>query len=241
MSYNYHQLLKYVYFEGYANSYEEAEYFLNQLNNEEYEELNESRRKLAHSFPLNPSEKLSVANIGRMNRGDFSVPPKGKVKPEPEAEPEEPKPRRRRTDMSKVIVAHYLFDEGYAETIESAELIAESISDEWARQILEVKGGGKVPFTGNTSDRGMPTNPSDKLYRKKIKVETDMEDEEKRIRTRNRAQQPDEYNELRPGSKKSQRRSATASRETRTSPIMQSLQKRFERLSDADDNMRNRR
>lgn len=383
MSYNYHQLLEYVYFEGYANSYEEAEYLLNQLNDEEYEELNESRRKLAHSFPLRPSEKLSVANIGRMNRGDFSVPPKGKVKPEPEAEPEEQKPRRRRrTDMSKVIVAHYLFDEGYAETIESAELIAESISDEWARQILdeddswkeknfkplsndkkqrvtgflnsqmiklkdysnqadiaqdelknpdyskpprvkigtllkkmktgsrlmsnaqqarrrttereegqnnirkfkredleyildtlisegfavdydsagcilesmsdewldtilEVKGGGKVSFTGNTSDRGMPINPSDKLYRKKIKVETDMENEENRIRRRNRAPQPDEYNDLPKGSKKSQRkggrRDAAASRETRTSPIMQSLQQRFERLSGADDNMRNRK
>lgn len=68
-----------------------------------------------------------------------------------------------------------------------------------------------------------------------------MENEKKRIRTRNRAQQPDEYNELPKASKKSQRRSATASRETRTSPIMQSLQQRFERLSDADDKMGNRK
>ena len=140
-SYEYHQILQFLYFEGYADSYESAEYLFEQLSDDEFEELNEARRKLAHSFPLKPSEKRSVANIGRMNDGDFSVPPGGsvrvrssrKVKPEPE----EQKPRRRRTDMSKVIVAHYLFDEGYAETIESAELIAESISKQWANQILD--------------------------------------------------------------------------------------------------------
>ena len=144
-SYEYHQILQFLYFEGYADSYESAEYLFEQLSDEEFEELNEARRKLAHSFPLKQSEKRSVANIGRMNDGDFSVPPKGsvrvrssrKAKPEPEAEPEEQKPRRRRTDMRKVIVAHYLFDEGYADTIESAELIAESISKQWANQILD--------------------------------------------------------------------------------------------------------
>ena len=144
-SYEYHQILQFLYFEGYADSYESAEYLFEQLSDEEFEELNEARRKLAHSFPLKPSEKRSAANIGRMNDGDFSVPPGGsvrvrssrKAKPEPEAEPEEQKPRRRRTDMRKVIVAHYLFDEGYADTIESAELIAESISKQWANQILD--------------------------------------------------------------------------------------------------------
>ena len=42
MSYQYHQLLKYVYFEGYANSYEEAEYILEQLSDEEFDELCEN-------------------------------------------------------------------------------------------------------------------------------------------------------------------------------------------------------
>ena len=39
MSYKYHQLLQYVYFEGYANSYEEAEYLLEQLSDEEFHDL----------------------------------------------------------------------------------------------------------------------------------------------------------------------------------------------------------
>ena len=140
-SYEYHQILQFLYFEGYADSYESAEYLFEQLSDEEFEELNEARRKLAHSFPLKPSEKRSVANIGRMNDGDFSVPPGGSVRVrssrKAKPEPEEQKPRRRRTDMRKVIVAHYLFDEGYADTIESAELIAESISKQWANQILD--------------------------------------------------------------------------------------------------------
>lgn len=171
-SYEYHQILQFLYFEGYADSYESAEYLFEQLSDEEFEELNEARRKLAHSFPLKPSEKRSAANIGRMNDGDFSVPPGGsvrvrssrKVKPEPEAEPtpttpttSKPKrksefidrsgasdqgtrgPRRRiredREDFN--IITEFLFDEGYADTIESAELIAESISKQWANQILD--------------------------------------------------------------------------------------------------------
>ena len=42
MSYEYHQLLKYVYFEGYADSYEEADYLLEQLSDEEFDELCEN-------------------------------------------------------------------------------------------------------------------------------------------------------------------------------------------------------
>jgi len=38
-TFEYHQLLKYIYFEGYADSYEDAEYLLEELNDDEYEEL----------------------------------------------------------------------------------------------------------------------------------------------------------------------------------------------------------
>ena len=118
-SYEYHQILQFLYFEGYADSYESAECLLESLDDDEFEELNEARRKLAHSFPLNPSEKRSAENIKRMNAGDFSVPPGGSVrvrssrKNEPEEKkPEEKKPtgKRRTTDMSNVIVAHYGFN-----------------------------------------------------------------------------------------------------------------------------------
>jgi len=145
-SYEYHQILQFLYFEGYADSYEEAEELVESLSDDEFEELNEARRKLAHSFPLKPSERRSVENIERMNRGDFSVPPGGSVRvrssrknePEAEPEPEEKKPtgKRRRTNMSNVIVAHYLFDEGYADSLDGAEVMAENISDNWVQSIL---------------------------------------------------------------------------------------------------------
>jgi hypothetical protein len=220
-SYEYHQILQFLYFEGYADSYEEAEELVEslsddeisglceratrptrfpksrernighddwkdsdpdnrdwnerppaakklrsrlnavvgtqkrqdietgvrkeELNYDEFEELNEARRKLAHSFPLKPSERRSADNIERMNRGDFSVPPGGSVrvrssrKNEPEPEEKKPKGRRIRTDMSKVIVAHYLFDEGYADSLDGAEVMAESISDNWVNEILDEK------------------------------------------------------------------------------------------------------
>ena len=36
----------------------------------------------------------------------------------------------------KVIVAHYLFDEGYADSLNGAEVMAENISDNWVQSIL---------------------------------------------------------------------------------------------------------
>ena len=41
-SYEYHQILQFLYFEGYADSYESAEYLFEQLSDEEFEELNEA-------------------------------------------------------------------------------------------------------------------------------------------------------------------------------------------------------
>ena len=38
-SYEYHQILQFLYFEGYADSYESAEYLFEQLTEEEYVEL----------------------------------------------------------------------------------------------------------------------------------------------------------------------------------------------------------
>ena len=100
----YNQLLKFLYFEGYADSYAEAEELLESMSDEEFEDLLEK-----HSFPLKPSERRSVENIGRMLRGDYSVPPGGSTrsksakKAEPEPEPQEqPKARKRTTDLKKV-------------------------------------------------------------------------------------------------------------------------------------------
>jgi len=48
------------------------------------------------------------------------------------------------------VIAEYLFVEGYADTIESAELIAESISEQWVEEILDEK---TIKATGEVADR----------------------------------------------------------------------------------------
>ena len=199
----YNQLLKFLYFEGYADSYAEAEELLESMSDEEFEDLCEK-----HSFPLKPSERRSVENIGRMLGGDYSVPPGGstrkksarkveKVEKQPQ---EQPQPRKRKklefevkeefdeieeakdipqevalklADMLKGspqlskrggmarglrqyaigrnkkrleklqqneefdVVVEYLFVEGFTDTIENAEVMAENISAEWVKEILE--------------------------------------------------------------------------------------------------------
>lgn len=207
-SYDYHQLLQYLYFEEYVDSYEEAEYIIEQLTDEEFEDLCEKaprptrlpksrernighddwkdtdpdkrdwgerplagkklrsrlistvgtrrredietgvrtegiKRKLAHSFPLKPTERRSVENIRRrLEDPNLIIPPEGERSPTRSARKEEPKPqkskpKRRKTDLSKVIIAQYLYDEGYAESLQSAEIMSESISEQWISEILE--------------------------------------------------------------------------------------------------------
>lgn len=205
--YEYHQLLQYLYFEEYVDSYEEAESLLEQLTDEEFEELcekaprptrlsksrernighddwkdkdpdtrdwgerppagkklrsrlistvgtrrredietgvrtEERKRRLAHSFPLKPSELRSVENIRRRLEGDYSVPPEGSSSRTRSSRKEEPKtqeskPKRRTTDLKKVIISQYLYGEGYAADLQSAEIMFESISEEWMNEIVE--------------------------------------------------------------------------------------------------------
>lgn len=138
--YEYHQLLKFLYFEGYADSYEEAEYIIEDMSIEEFEELVESYKG---GQPLPPADQRSLENIGRMNRGDYSVPPGGskpnKTKSASRIKPAAPAPakKRRVTDLSKIIIAQYLFGEGYTDSIENAETMADNISEEWIDSILE--------------------------------------------------------------------------------------------------------
>lgn len=262
MSYQYHQLLKYVYFEGYVDSYEEAENLLEEMSDEEFEEIIE---KYAYKGgePLPPSHRRALENIIRMNRGDYSVPPGGTAsstrnksarKPNSTSTFTQKQPRKKRKLEFEVrenfeSVVEYLFMEGYADNYDSAIAIYESMSEEWLDTILEVKGRGRVPFTGNTMDRGMEINPSDKLYRKKIKIEMDMEDEEDRIRAKNRAEpehrdsgpdpeEEDDDTRSRKSKRKATRRDAAANREMRTSPRMQRLRQRHQTLSDVDDRLR---
>jgi len=163
----YHDFLKFLYFEGYADSYEEAEELVESLSDDEIEYLYEARRKrkLAHSFPLTEPERKYVENIRRRLEGEI-VPPGGSArkrsarKPEPEPEPE-PSPTRsaskkritfddrsqasyqgntRRTRSLNAefdLVADYLFSEGYADSLDGAEVMAENISASWVNEIIE--------------------------------------------------------------------------------------------------------
>ena len=160
----YHDFLKFLYFEGYADSYEEAEELVESLSDDEIEYLYEARRKrkLAHSFPLTEPERKYVENIRRRLEGEI-VPPGGSArkrsarKPEPDPEPsptrsaskkritfddrsqasDQGNTRRTRSLNAEFdLVADYLFSEGYADSLDGAEVMAENISDNWVQSIL---------------------------------------------------------------------------------------------------------
>lgn len=151
----YHDFLKFLYFEGYADSYEEAEELVESLSDDEIEYLCE--RKLAHRFPLTKKELKYADNIRRRLEGEI-VPAEGD-EPEPKPEPSPTRSaskkrsnitfddRSRASDQGNTrrtrslnaefdLVADYLFSEGYADSLDGAEVMAENISDNWIQSIL---------------------------------------------------------------------------------------------------------
>lgn len=134
----YNQLLKFLYFEGYADSYAEAEELLESMTDDEFEYVIEA----THSFPLKPSELLSAENIRRMSRGDYSGSARNKSAKatEPKEQPKRKKGKLEfevREDFD--VISEYLFVEGFADTIEKAEVMAENISEIWVNDILEAR------------------------------------------------------------------------------------------------------
>jgi hypothetical protein len=128
---DFESIVEYLFVEGFADTFEGAELMAESIS-EEW--VNDIMEKLAHKFPLSPEEKKLVAKIGARGRGsEEPKAPRSARKVETPAQP----PRRRTTDLSKVIVAHYLYNEGYADTMENAEEMAENISEEWANDIIE--------------------------------------------------------------------------------------------------------
>jgi hypothetical protein len=167
-SYEYHQILQFLYFEGYADSYESAEYLFEQLSDEEFEELNEAwsskkierfnkeierqerQRKRTPNSSLRPSDQAALA---RMLSREQS-PTRSARKPDPT--PPDPTPTekpKRKTDLRKVIIAQYLYDEGFADTLESGSVMAESISEQWENEILDEKYVKSMDTTGRGADR----------------------------------------------------------------------------------------
>lgn len=164
-SYEYHQILQFLYFEGYADSYESAEYLFEQLSDEECVELCE-RATRPTRLP-----KSRERDIGHDDWKDSD--PDSKDWGE---RPEGAKKLRRRltatvgtqrrqdieTGVRKEahsFIAQYLHDEGYANTIESAELMVENISDEWAIQILESEDSNWNTVRKSASRRKPSTSP----------------------------------------------------------------------------------
>lgn len=239
MSHKYHQLLKYVYFEGYANSYEEAEYLLEQLSDEEFYDLCEGVFSSRSSGAASSDAADAAAEMHKtVADGNISLSDRKRNR---DAAAKYKVTARRMRRTNEEYVSDYLVNEGYTDNYDSAISIYESMSDEWLDTILEVKGGGRVSFRGNTDDRGMPLNPSMKLYRKKINLETGMEDEENRIRGRHNAGdgQHDDYTQSdnwRPEivSRGERGRRASAKREIENSPKMKKLQSRWDILSDTE-------
>lgn len=164
-SYEYHQILQFLYFEGYADSYENAEYLFEQLSDEEFEDLCE-RATRPTRLP-----KSRERDIGHDDWKDSD--PDSKDWGE---RPEGAKKLRRRltatvgtqrrqdieTGVRKEahsFIAQYLHDEGYANTIESAELMVENISDEWAEEILESENSNWDKVRKSASRRKPTTGP----------------------------------------------------------------------------------
>ncbi len=174
----YHDFLQFLYFEGYAESYAEAEELLESMSDEEFEELNEKR--LAHSFPLKPSERRSVENIRAMLDG--KKPKSTETRSARMAPPEDLPKRKRTTNMSKVIVAQYLFDEEYADSYAEAEELLESMSDEEFEEIIyEAKSDNRLRADQKEIIRNRRLSPGQRLP---VRGETPADTENRLTQTR---------------------------------------------------------
>jgi hypothetical protein len=149
----YNQLLKFLYFEGYADSYEEAENLLEEMSDEEFEDLLE--RKYDFDEPLPGSGETPLGKMKdriAKHQKDYLKRPNSAVGQRSKSNAkkmkaiastvevgDDPRNTMHGQDLRKIReeVIEYLFVEGYADTIENAELIAESISEEWVNEIME--------------------------------------------------------------------------------------------------------
>jgi len=95
---------------------------------------------------LRPEDQKALKRITARLAGDE---PEPQPEPQPESRGREPSPTRsasrtiKRSELSDIIknqfdlVADYLFSEGYADSLDGAEVMAESISDNWVNEILD--------------------------------------------------------------------------------------------------------
>ena len=139
--YEYNQLLKFLYFEGYADSYKEAEYLLEELNDEQFEELCEAMTT-ANRKTWNAWMKKGIKNPLTRHLDSPTTTenkPTSTSSPQPQSSSA---PRRKGVQNveykeSYEAILSYLLDEGYADNIESAENIMVNMSEEWINSVVE--------------------------------------------------------------------------------------------------------
>lgn len=249
MSYRYHQLLKYVYLEGYANSYEEAEYILEQLNDEEFDELCENVFRSRDTGAVNADADERAAEMHKTVSGASHTSSENRKRHRDAAAQHlvSARRKRRKAKTNEEYVIDYLVTEGYTDNYDSAIAIYESMSEEWLDTILEVTGGGKVT-TDNYRERGMKHPPYMKTYMKKVSVENEIENRERRIRANTGAEHddgyppdPDEDEDFRGGRRPSRRESQDQKRRNRlathligNSPTIKKLKTRWKKLNRVD-------
>ena len=148
-NYNYHQFLKYVYFEGYADSYQEAESLLEHLTDEEFSQL----YSLYESSGMTPeNEKTWNRLVREKGPNPFTNPRKStksasrREEPTPKSQ-EKPKSsavaraNRAKVQYKEQYILSHLLDEGYADSHESALAIMINMSEEWKQMIMEREYG----------------------------------------------------------------------------------------------------
>jgi len=138
MNYEYNKLLKFLYFEGYADSYEDAEYLLEDLNDDELEELldvYEGRDLSSQTTKIRPGAIAGGKDSVFKGLGPGTL-------PDPNSEEEKAKSERRKQrgkisfEVREDFILEYLINEGYTDNYDSAIAIYESMSDEWMDSII---------------------------------------------------------------------------------------------------------
>lgn len=188
----YHDILKFLYFEGYVDSYAEAEELLESMTDEEFEDLIES-----HS---NWENVRRIASTSRTNTTPIRVGKKPILKPD-----EITQSRKRTTKLSNVdikeSIIEYLFVEGYTDTIEGAEEMAANISESWVNEIMEAaKDQSDKQIDQGVKKTYKAGNVLDNLHQGRSKginklPATERDDKVKRMRARLKARRDDLFQE----------------------------------------------
>lgn len=195
-NYEYHQFLKFLYFEGYADSYEEAEYLLEELSDEEFEELQEKYVRALDTTGRGPDHRAHTTDPTVRPIRKRRTPEKYKHS-EAEFDPRltSPSARGRKTERRQgvggrsyaeayEVIVDYLFNEGYAETPEGAEVMAENISEDWINEILESSDSKWEEIRRSTSRRRVSSATPIRVGRTPILSPSDVQQSDPEVTAR---------------------------------------------------------